>query len=81
MDIHIGIDDTDHMAFFCRCNKAMRVERVKTDKVTVDFKRKKTDNCTWVYLRCECGNIGWRKFYWLDDGQFCVFRTQQNEQI
>lgn len=65
--IHCGVDDTDHLAFFCDgCRSMLNVERVETRRVQVA--PGKTDSCTWVYLVCpKHGKMGWRKFYWKAD--------------
>jgi hypothetical protein len=79
MKIRIGVDSTDHIAFFCpRCLIAMKVEKVSTEKVLVNAKTKKYDKCTWIH--CECihhGKMGWRKFYWtVETGDQCVSITK-----
>jgi predicted RNA-binding Zn-ribbon protein involved in translation (DUF1610 family) len=49
--IQIGVDDTDHIAFFCpKCGSAMAVRKVQTRrKMLVNTRTGKTDNCTYVY--------------------------------
>ena len=66
MHIQLGIDDTDHVGFFCpRCKAGMKVTKVQTEKVLVDANTGKHDKCTWIHCACPThGNVGWRKFYW-----------------
>ncbi len=84
--IQIGVDTTDHMAFYCPdCNKTMRVTGVKTERVIVDVRnptKPKYDKCTWVYLECsKCGGAAQRKFYWtVEDGRHCTDRTDTGAQ-
>jgi hypothetical protein len=69
--IQAGVDDTDHIAFFCgECGSVLKVEKVHTDKVVVRVSPRTEDKCTWVHCVCpKHGRIGWRKFYWTcDDG-------------
>jgi len=76
-DIQIGIDDTDHITFFCpKCSKAMKVLEVFSKKIVIDLEKNK-DNCTWILLVCkECKRIGQRKFYWeSEDGRFCRWNS------
>lgn len=75
--IVIGVDDTDHVAFYCPdCDVAMKVFRVFTQRINVSDKGDK-DKCTWVYLRCRnCKGEGQRKFYWtIEDGMYCDDKT------
>lgn len=80
-DIPIGVDDTDHIAFFCPyCDKALTITRVLTQNVIVRTPPDKYDKCTWIYTRCKPCRIdtGFRKFYWtVEDGQFCTNRTDK----
>lgn len=77
--IQIGVDSTDHVAFFCpTCNSAMRVEGVDTKNVIVNSKTKAKDKCTFIWLRCKkCKDMtGARKFYWtIETGEYCEDRT------
>jgi hypothetical protein len=77
--IQVGVDGTDHMAFFCpKCRSPMAVRKVQTRrKMVVNTKTGETDNCTYVYLQCKsCKTVGGqRKFYWNDDGSYCKDRT------
>ena len=86
-DIIIGIDDTDHIAFFCpacqhqeRVVAPMKAVKVQTQTVVVDARiphKPKHDKCTWIHLKCgTCGLTGFRKFYWTcEDGEYCTDRT------
>jgi len=70
-NIQVGIDDTDHIVFYCpKCKETMTIQSVNTEKDP-------SDNCTMVYLECKKCNIeGKRKFYWkTDDGKFCHQKT------
>jgi len=77
--IQVGVDQSDHMAFFCpKCGSVMVVRNVRTRrKMLVNTRTGETDNCTYVYLQCNsCKTIGGkRKFYWNDDGTYCDDRT------
>ena len=78
MDIQLGVDDTDHVAFFCpQCKSVMKVTKVQTQRVLVNTNTGKHDKCTWIHCSCPThGNVGWRKFYWtVEDGQYCDDRT------
>ena len=78
MDIQLGVDDTDHVAFFCpQCEAVMKVTKVQTEKVLVNTASGKHDKCTWIHCACPThGNVGWRKFYWtVEDGEYCKHRT------
>jgi uncharacterized protein with PIN domain len=58
--IEVGVDDTDHMVFFCpKCsNELMKVKSVYT--------KKEPDKCTIISLICPvCKTTGMRKFYWV----------------
>lgn len=68
--IPIGVDDTDHIAFFCpNCGKAMTVSSVGASGPP-------HNQCTHIFLRCACGTRGQRKFYHTtDDGKYCTHRT------
>ena len=73
-NIQIGIDDTDHICFFCpECNFPLKVSEVKTDKNKIT-----KEKCTWIILACHnCKRIGQRKFYWTTEtGKFCIQRTR-----
>jgi len=60
LDIEVGVDDTNHMIFFCpKCsNELMRVKSIYTAK--------EPDKCTTIRLICPvCKTTGMRKFYWV----------------
>ena len=61
--IAVGVDDTDHMVFFCpECDKPLRVLNLfKTISLS-------GEHCTNIQLACACGFKGQRKFYWSDPG-------------
>jgi hypothetical protein len=65
-DVQIGVDCTDHVAFFCpNCDSLMNVVGVRTKSVLVNALTSANDKCTWVYLRCrKCRTSAQRKFYW-----------------
>ena len=67
-NIQIGIDSTDHIAFFCpECKNVMDIDNVVTSEVEIDSATKETDNCTWIYLHCsQCNAEGKRKMYWTE---------------
>jgi hypothetical protein len=76
--VAIGVDDTDHVAFFCpECKGVMTVTNVDTNGVL--RKVPAANACTNVYLKCtKCGNKDWRKFYWLaETGENCTHRTDE----
>ena len=76
-NIQIGIDDTDHICFFCpKCKNPLEVIEVLSKRIVIDFEENK-DNCTWIYLVCHnCKLLGKRKFYWkIEDGRFCWQKT------
>lgn len=78
--IVIGVDDTDHIAFFCPyCKSTLKIIRVTTKNVIIDFEHNK-DNCTWINLKCpNCKRVGHRKFYWkVEDGRFCWMTTKKD---
>ena len=79
MDIPIGVDQTDHVAFFCPdCDGAMLVTKVLTEDVVVDSVLGTYDKCTWIQLHCPACKTdkGHRKFYWkTEDGVYCTERT------
>ncbi len=78
MNIQIGIDDTDHIAFFCgQCKSVMKVTKTETHKVCVNTTTGKHDKCTWIHCQCPThGNVGWRKFYWtVENGGYCRHKT------
>lgn len=82
-DIPIGVDGTDHMAFFCPVCKhqsgvddIMAITKVETKKVKGG--RWKDEKCTWIHLQCgTCESIGHRKIYWIDSDFKCVSRTDK----
>ena len=81
MDIQLGVDNTDHLAFFCpHCKAVMKVTKVQTERAIVNTRAGKHDKCTWIHCACpKHGNVGWRKFYWtVEDGQYCDARTTVN---
>lgn len=75
-NIPLGVDETDHFAFWCpHCDAsgittAMHATNVVTKKV-------QRDKCTWIYLQCPvCGSTGQRKTYWTEaDEGYCGSRT------
>ena len=77
-NIEVGIDDTDHIGFFCDCGYQADVTRVRTEKVIVKTgPPREMGQCTWINCRCpKHGDIGWRKFYWaVDTDDYFPFRT------
>ena len=80
-DIQIGVDNTDHIAFFCRtCGEAMKVTMVKTVRMLVNSNTGKMDKCTWIQCTCRVhGGQGHRKFYWTtEDGFYCDDKTSKD---
>lgn len=85
-DIPIGVDDTDHIAFFCpECrdingiNSPMFVTKVYTNRMVVNTRTGAKDKCTWIHLKCPtCNDAGQRKFYWKgEDEENCRHRTDE----
>jgi hypothetical protein len=80
-NIPIGVDETDHAAFFCpACDVHMIVTDVKTQNVVVNTGTGEHDNCTWIRLQCpKCSHCGQRKFYWHEISDTIRFRTDTAE--
>ena len=83
--IHLGVDDTDHISFFCpKCNKPMEIIEVVSKKMQIDMEGTK-DYCTWIYLVCnKCKELGQRKFYWnnkLHDYRGAFYCGQRTDNI
>lgn len=57
----IGVDDTDHVAFFCEvCGSEMEVSDVETVRKVGGT----GSSCTLIQLACKKGHTAVRKFYW-----------------
>jgi len=81
-DIQLGVDGTDHVAFFCPdCNRVMKVIEVISRNIAVTTDGKTKDNCTWIYLVCDnCKRLGQRKFYWSEEtGEYCWQKTNKKK--
>ncbi len=79
-NVVIGVDSTDHIAFFCpRCKKTMNVAQCFTKKIVVTMDGNKKDYCTWISLICDdCKVHSQRKFYWMvEDGRYCSQLTKK----
>jgi uncharacterized radical SAM superfamily Fe-S cluster-containing enzyme len=65
-NIRVGVDTTDHLAFFCpECNAVMFIRDVTTKYMVVNTATGEKDRCTWIECLCpEHGYMGNRKFYW-----------------
>ena len=82
-NVQIGIDDTDHISFFCNeCNKVMKVFDCYNRNYFKKIESKsEKDKVTYIKLFClNCKKVGYRKFYWtLEDGKFCWQKTKKEE--
>lgn len=79
--IRAGVDDTDHICFFCKeCNQRLTVKKVLTRRIQDKTKSRK---CTWIYMSCDDhGEVGWLKFYWDGSGhEWCRHRTHKTPKI
>jgi hypothetical protein len=80
--VPIGVDETDHIAFFCpQCDRVLTVTSVVTKRVLVNANTGNKDKCTWVRLHCSSCRVGdQRKFYWTTErGEYCDERTDHSE--
>ena len=76
-NIQIGIDSTDHVVFICdECKRPCEVRHVYSETGLYNGANNPKEVCTWIILECNsCRRIGQRKFYWNEDGKFCIHRT------
>lgn len=74
-DIPCGVDDSDHLVFFCPvCDVTMEVQRATTSEMP-SLKQRKV---TRFMLRCpNCRGTGCRKIYWKEAGGYCTHRTDK----
>lgn len=65
-------DSTDHIGFHCPiCLSIMNVSKVITPpKKHIDADGIDLGRCTYIYLKCKCGNNTMLKFYWKEDGKY-----------
>lgn len=80
-NIQLGVDDTDHICFFCpKCKQPLEIIAVETMNNFYDGKTR--ENCTWIYMVCHnCKILGQRKFYWKsEDGRYCWQKTWKSKE-